>query len=103
MCGYFCIEFIDFMLKCKSLLDYTNLFSPNQYETNDKIFSVNKQVNMEKLYCGICCKYRKFEKPKKSYILEKTLVLYIICSNCKNEDENIFIEEESIDILKLSV
>ena len=29
MCGYICIGFIDFMLKGKSLLDYTNLFSPN--------------------------------------------------------------------------
>ena len=37
MCGYFCIGFIDFMLKGKSLLDYTNLFSPNNYEGNDKI------------------------------------------------------------------
>ena len=37
MCGYFCIGFIDFMLKGKSLLDYTNLFSPNNYEKNDKI------------------------------------------------------------------
>ena len=37
MCGYLCIGFIDFMLKGKSLLDYTNLFSPNEYETNDKI------------------------------------------------------------------
>ena len=26
MCGYFCIEFIDFMLKYKSLTDFTNLF-----------------------------------------------------------------------------
>ena len=26
MCRYFCIGFIDFMLKDKSLLDYTNLF-----------------------------------------------------------------------------
>ena len=37
MCGYFCNEFIDFMLKGKSLLDYTNLFSPNNYENNDQI------------------------------------------------------------------
>ena len=36
-CGHFCIGFIDFMLKKKSLLDYTNLFSPNNYEENDKI------------------------------------------------------------------
>ena len=36
MCGYFCIGFIDFMLKGKILLDYTNLCSPNEYEKNDK-------------------------------------------------------------------
>ena len=29
MYGYFYIGFIDFMLKETSLLDYTNLFSPN--------------------------------------------------------------------------
>ena len=33
---------------------------------------------MEKLYRVICGKYRKFEKPKISYLLEKTLVLSII-------------------------
>ena len=37
MCGYFCIGFIDFMLKVKSLLEYTNLFSPKNYEKNNKI------------------------------------------------------------------
>ena len=37
MCGYFCIGFIDFMLKGKILLEYTNLLSPNHYEKNDKI------------------------------------------------------------------
>ena len=34
---YFCIGFIDFMLKGKSLLDYTNSFSPSKYEKNNKI------------------------------------------------------------------
>ena len=37
MCGYFCIGFIDFMLKGESLFDCTNLFSPNDYEKNDEI------------------------------------------------------------------
>ena len=37
MCGYFCIGFIDFMLKGKILLDHINLFFPNDYETNDEI------------------------------------------------------------------
>ena len=55
----------------------------------------------KKLYCVICSKYRKFKNPKISYILEKTLVLSIICSMCKNEDEKIFQEEESIEILKI--
>ena len=36
MYGYFCIGFIDFMLKGKNLLDHTNLSSPNDYEKNDK-------------------------------------------------------------------
>ena len=37
ICGYFCIGFIDFMLKSKSLLDYTNLFTSNDYNKNDKV------------------------------------------------------------------
>ena len=36
MCGYFCIGFIDFMLKGKSLLDYKNSFSPNEYKQMTK-------------------------------------------------------------------
>ena len=35
MCGYFCIGFVNFMLKGKSWFHYAN-FSPNDYE-NDKI------------------------------------------------------------------
>ena len=35
--GYFCIRFIEFILEGKSLLDCSNLFSPNNYEQNDKI------------------------------------------------------------------
>ena len=37
MCGYFCIELIDFMLEGKSMLHYTNLLYPNGHEKNDKI------------------------------------------------------------------
>ena len=55
---------------------------------------------MKKFYCVICGKYRKLEKPKISYLLEKTLVLSIICSKCKNEDEKILKVKESIEILK---
>ena len=37
ICGYFLIVLIDFMLKGKSLLEYTNLFSPTDYKKNGKI------------------------------------------------------------------
>ena len=37
MCGYFCIGFIDFMLAGKTLIDYTNLFSPDDFNKNDSI------------------------------------------------------------------
>ena len=37
MCGYFCIEFINYILKGKTLLDYTNLFSPNDFKKNDRV------------------------------------------------------------------
>ena len=47
MHGYFCIGFIDFTLKGRSLLD-------------------NK-----KICCIVCVKYKKFKNPKISYIFEK--------------------------------
>ena len=37
MCEHFCIGFIDFILKGKTLVDCKNLFSPSNYEKNDKI------------------------------------------------------------------
>ena len=40
MCGYFFIEFINYMLKGKKLLDYTNLFSPNDSKNNDRVIKI---------------------------------------------------------------
>ena len=37
MWGQFCIGFIDFVSKGKSLLDDPNLFSPKDYQKNDTI------------------------------------------------------------------
>ena len=70
MWGYFCVGFIDFMLKGKSLLEYTNLFSANNYEKNDEYF-----VN--------CIKYRKCKKPKISYLLEKALFFLLFAVSVK--------------------
>ena len=37
MCGYFRIGVIDFMLAGKTLTEFTNLFSPNNFKKNDDI------------------------------------------------------------------
>ena len=52
---------------------------------------------MKKLYCVIAVSIANLKNP----VLEKTLVLFIICSKCKNEDWKLFKEEESIEILKI--
>ena len=41
MSGYFCVGFIDIMLNDKIVLDYANLFSPNEYEKNDKMILIS--------------------------------------------------------------
>ena len=74
MCRYFCIGFIDLLKKY-----------------------LTKKMN----YIVICGKFRKSEKPRISYLLEKTLVLSIICSRCVQEDEKLFKEEESTVLLKI--
>ena len=51
---------------------------------------------MKKTYCIVCAKHRQIKKPKISDIFKKALVLSIICSKCKNQDEKIFKKEESI-------
>ena len=37
MCGYFCIEFINYMFNGKSLINFTSLFSPHDFKKNDQI------------------------------------------------------------------
>ena len=37
MCGYFCVGFINFMLKRKTLTDFTSLFSPYHFNEYDNI------------------------------------------------------------------
>ena len=45
MCGYFCIGFINFMLTGKTLTDFTNLFSPNNFKKNDDIILNYFKIN----------------------------------------------------------
>ena len=47
ICEYFYIGFIDFMLKGKSLTDFANLFSPNDFKKNDDVILNYFKSNLE--------------------------------------------------------
>ena len=48
MCGYFCNGFIDFMFAGKTLTDYSSLFSPYDFERNDKIILILNELSGQK-------------------------------------------------------
>ena len=56
---------------------------------------------MRKIYCTRCKKNKKFKNPRISYICNKALLLSSICKKGESEDEKIFKEEESIEMLKI--
>ena len=117
MYGYFCIGFIDFMLKDQILLVCINSFSSNEYEkkTNKQTKKTTKNNNNKKkndkiilkyfhwLFidykgqdekkCIICGKCRKFENLQYNTFFKKISVV-ISLSKCENEDEKILKEEE---------
>ena len=82
MFGYFCIGFIDFMFKGKSLLNQTNQFSPNISENNYNIIQnvfyeqISKTFGWEKSIV-LSVKSRKNQKTK-TYICDKTLLFSTI-------------------------
>ena len=91
MFGYFCIRFIDFMLKGKSLLECS--FSPNECKKNDKITLKYFQQNLNKLKCiaMFAINIENLKKLKYNVFLKKTLNLFIVYSECGHEYEKIFI------------
>ena len=51
MSGFYCIDFIEYMLVGKTLLEYTNLLSPDDYKKNEKIIYkyFKDKINMSNL------------------------------------------------------
>ena len=50
MCGFDCTAFMEYILSGKTLSNYTNLFSPNDFLKNDKIiynYVKNKYVKSQ--------------------------------------------------------
>ena len=68
MCGFYCIAFIEYMLEGKTLLDYTNLFSLNDCEKNDKILDnyFKDKYNMSSLKF----RFTKIDETR-NYLLEE--------------------------------
>ena len=87
------------------MLDCTNIFSLNDYEKKNKIVvkSFQQLKRWKKYIVLFVASIENLKKPKRSYLLEKTLSLSIICSNCNNKEERLFKEDESIEILKFLV
>ena len=71
MFGYFCIRFIDFMLAGKTLIDYTNLFSPYDFNKNDQIiFSYLKMHEIDQTKLIDQTKFRLYEIKKINKVLQ---------------------------------
>ena len=65
MCGYFCIGFIDFILAGKTLIDYTNLFSPHDFDKMIKsFFLILKMHEIDKTKFSDQTKFRLYEIKK---------------------------------------
>ena len=67
MCGFYCIAFIEYMLAGKGFLDYTNLFTLNDYKKNEKIIYAILMTNMSYLEFRIS----KIDEAR-NYLLEET-------------------------------
>ena len=96
MRGYVLIGFISFMLKGKRFLDYTNLFSPNDYEKNDKkILKSFQYIKRWTNYIAlIAVSIENLKNLKYHFFL-----LFLV--NIKMKMKKIFKEDESIEILKI--
>ena len=97
VCRYFSIGFISFMLKGKSLLGCTNLFSPKKYEKNDKILS--KYFHL--IYYIIVINIKNSNILKYNVFLKKYLVFLLFAVSVVMNIK-IFEEEELIKIFKKS-
>ena len=77
MCWYFCTGFIDFLLNSKKL------FSPNDYEKNDKIiknlflWKDIKKVRMRKIYCTKFKKKMQNLKSLKDHIKHYFFIIFV--------------------------
>ena len=71
MCGYFCILFIECMLNDKTLTDFTNLFSPWNFEKNDDIIKRYFQFFYKKMMETINLEFKELIEDQSNYRLSE--------------------------------
>ena len=87
MCEYFCIGFNGFMLKCKSLLDYAILFSPNEYEK--KRFNYTKTFSIiTKIFWWIYLNSRLKVKKCWYHLLYTDVISFFAIKKCQKKPQN---------------
>ena len=66
-----------------------------------KVCWVIESINEKNMCCIKCNKHKKFKNLQMLYVFNKKFVIYIICDKCGSNDDKVFKEEESIEILKV--
>ena len=99
ICGYFCIGFINLMFKGKTLTEYTNLFSPNDFKRNDdtilNYFMNNTYLQKMESYCLKCKKYTKNINPQVSSTSNGKLMILSKCAICGSKKSKFINKQEA--------
>ena len=88
MCGYFCIGFIDHMFKGKTLSEYKNFFSPNDFKKNDDTKKMES-------YCLKCKKYAKNINLQVSSTSNGKLMILSKCAICGSKKSKFINKQEA--------
>ena len=60
-----------------------------EWQNNTKILSIgSEKMKTKNIYCSVCSKYRKFKKPKISYIFEKYWFSFSVALKMKRYSKN---------------
>ena len=72
MCGFYRIAFIEYMLAGKSWLDYTNLFSSNDFKNNGNIINKYFKGNVTQEDVGLQVRLKNRWNEKLPFVRNKT-------------------------------
>ena len=97
MCGYFCIGFFNSMLKDKSVTDFTNLFSPNDFIENDDIILKIIKYKTMLSYCLKCRKNTENINPKISGTSNGKTMILSNCAICGSKKSKFIKNKKQMD------